>query len=132
MISVAEILNAICDVKSLKIFEAIFVKALNSEDLSIQLKLSRKELYSRMSRLITLGMVKRKNRKYFLTAFGKIVYDGHVTIKKAAENDYKLRAIDSMDLSSDITKYERSKLIDSLLEDKKIKEILMRDRYFIL
>ena len=132
MISVAEILNAICDVKSLKIFEAIFVKALNSEDLSIQLKLSRKELYSRMSRLITLGMVKRKNRKYFLTAFGKIVYDGHVTIKKAAENDYKLRAIDSMDLSSDITKYERSNLIDSLLDDKKIKEILMRDRYFIL
>ena len=36
-------------------------------------------------------MVKRKNRKYFLTAFGKIVYDGHVTIKKAAENDYRLK-----------------------------------------
>lgn len=72
-------------------------------------------------------MVKRKNKKHFLTAFGKIVYDAHITIKKAAENDYKLRAIDSMDLSSDITKYERSKLIDSLLDDKKIKEILMRD-----
>jgi hypothetical protein len=132
LISVAEILNAICDVKSLKIIEAIFVKALNSEDLCIQLQLSRKELYSRMSRLITLGMVNRKNRKHFLTAFGKVVYDGYVTINKAAENDYKLRAIDSMDLSSDITKYERSKLIDSLLDDKKIKEILMRDRYFIL
>ena len=37
-----------------------------------------------------------------------------------------------MDLSSDITKYERSNLIDSLLDDKKIKEILMRDRYFML
>ena len=48
-------------------------------------------------------------------------------LKKRAENDYKLRAIDSMDLSSDITKYERSKLIDSLLDDKKIKEILLRD-----
>ncbi len=80
-----------------------------------------------MSRLIRLGIVKRKNKKHFLTAFGKIVYDGHVTIKKAAENDYKLRAIDSMNLSSDITKYERSKLIDSLLDDKKIKEILLRD-----
>jgi predicted transcriptional regulator len=127
LISVTEILDAICDLKSLRLFEAIYVKGLDSEDLSVQLKLSRKEFYSRMSRLIKLGMVKRKNKKHFLTAFGKIVYDGHMTIKKAAENDYKLRAIDSMDLSSDITKYERNKMIDSLLDDKKIKEILMRD-----
>ncbi|MGI8834370.1 MAG: hypothetical protein ACR2IS_17260 [Nitrososphaeraceae archaeon] len=127
MISVAEILDAICDPKSLKLFEAIYAKGLNSEDLSVQLKLSRKEFYSRMSRLIKLGMVKRKNKKHFFTAFGKVVYDGHITIKKAAENDYKLRAIDSMDLSSEITKYERSKLIDSLLDDKKIKEIILRD-----
>ena len=127
MISVAEIFDAICDPKSLKLFEAIYLKGLNSEDLSVQLKLSRKEFYSRMSRLTKLGIVKRKNKKHFLTAFGKVVYDGHITIKKAAENDYKLRAIDSMDLSSDITKYERSKLIESLLDDKKIKEILLRD-----
>ena len=127
MITVTEILDAICDTKSLKLFETISVKGLNSEDLSVQLKLSRKEFYSRMSRLIKLGMVRRKNKKHFLTAFGKIIFDGHITIKKAAENDYKLRAIDSMDLSSDITKYERSKLIDSLLDDKKIKEILLRD-----
>jgi hypothetical protein len=126
LITVAETWDAICDTKSLKLFEAISVKGLNSEDLSVQLKLSRKEFYSRISRLTKLGMVKRKNQKHFLTAFGKIVYDGLITIKKAAENDYKLRAIDSMDLS-DITKYERSKLIDSLLEDKKIKEILLRD-----
>jgi predicted transcriptional regulator len=125
--SVAEILDAICDPKSLKLFEAIAVKGLNSEDLSVQLKLSRKEFYSRMSRLIKLGMVKRKNKEHFLTAFGKIVYEGHITIKKAAENDYKLRAIDSMNLTSEITKYERSKMIDSLLDDKKIKEILLRD-----
>ena len=127
MITVAETLDAICDTKSLKLFEDISVKGLNSEDLSVQLNLSRKELYSRTSRLTKLGMVKRKNKKHFLTAFGKIVYDGHITIKKAAENAYMLRAIDSMDLSSDITKYERSKLIESLLDDKKIKEILLRD-----
>jgi len=127
LISVAEIFDAICDPKSLKLFEAIYLKGLNSEDLSVQLKLSRKEFYSRMSRLTKLGIVKRKNKKHFLTAFGKVVYDGHITIKKAAENDYKLRAIDSMNLSSDITKYERSKLIDSLLDDKKIKEILLRE-----
>ena len=127
LVSVAEILDAICDDKSLKLFNAIATKGGNSGDLSVQLKLSRKEYYSRMSRLMKTGIVKRKNGKHFLTAFGKIVYDGHITIKKAAENAYMLRAIDSMDLSSDITKYERSKLIESLLDDKKIKEILLRD-----
>jgi len=125
--SVAEILDAICDTKSLILFEVISVKGLNSKDLCVQLKLSHKEFYSRMSRLIKLGMVKRKNRKHFLTAFGKVVYDGQITIKKAVENDYMLRALDSMDLSSEITKCEWSKLIDSLLDDKKIKEILLRD-----
>jgi len=126
--SVAEILDAICDAKSLKLFEAISVKGLNSEDLSVQLNhLSPQEFYSRMSRLMKVGMVKRKNRKHFLTAFGKVVYDGHITIRKAVENDYKLRAIDSMDLSSEITKCEWSKLIDGLLDDQKIKAILLRD-----
>lgn len=127
LVSVAEILDAIGDDKSLKIFEAIAVRGQKSEDLSVQLDLSRKEFYSRMSRLTKLGMVKRKNRKHFLTAFGKVVYDGNTTIRKAAENDYKLRAIDSMDLSPDITKNERGKLIDSLLDDQKIKEILLRE-----
>lgn len=125
--SVSEILESICDPKSLKLLQAISVKGLKSEDLAVQFRLSRKEFYSRMSRLIKLGMVKRKNKEHFLTAFGEVVFDGFVTIRKAAENDYKLRAIDSINLSSDIAKYERSKMIDSLFEDKKIKEILLRD-----
>ena len=49
MVSVVEILRAIYDVKSLKLFNTIATKGGNSEDLSVQLKLSRKEYYSRMS-----------------------------------------------------------------------------------
>lgn len=126
MVSVVEILEAISDVKSLKLFNTIATKGGNSEDLSVQLKLSRKEYYSRMSRLMKTGMVKRKNGKHFLTAFGKVVYDAQVTVKKAVESYWKLKAIDSIDLSDEITVKEREKLIQTLLDDVEIREILSK------
>jgi predicted transcriptional regulator len=126
MVSVVEILEAISDVKSLKLFNTIATKGGNSEDLSVQLKLSRKEYYSRMSRLMKTGMVKRKNGKHFLTAFGKIVYDALITVKKAVESYWKLKAIDSIDLSDEITVKERDKLIHTLLDDVEIREILSK------
>lgn len=126
MVSVVEILEAISDVKSLKLFNTIATKGGNSEDLSVQLKLSRKEYYSRMSRLMKTGMVKRKNGKHFLTAFGKIVYDAQITVKKAVESYWKLKAIDSIDLSDEITVKERDKLIYTLLDDVEIREILSK------
>lgn len=126
MVSVVEILEAISDVKSLKLFNTIATKGGNSENLSVQLKLSRKEYYSRMSRLMKTGMVKRKNGKHFLTAFGKIVYDAQVTVKKAVESYWKLKAIDSIDLSDEITVKERDKLIQTLLDDVEIREILSK------
>ena len=126
MVSVVEILEAISDVKSLKLFNTIATKGGNSEDLSVQLKLSRKEYYSRMSRLMKTGIVKRKNGKHFLTAFGKVVYDAQVTIKKAVESYWKLKAIDSIDLSDEITVKERDKLIQTLLDDVEIREILSK------
>jgi predicted transcriptional regulator len=126
MVSVVEILEAISDVKSLKLFNTIATKGGNSEDLSVQLKLSRKEYYSRMSRLMKTGMVKRKNGKHFLTAFGKIVYDAQVTVKKAVESYWKLKAIDSIDLSDEITVKERDKLIQTLVDYVEIREILSK------
>ena len=126
MVSVVEILHAIYDVKSLKLFNTIATKGGNSEDLSVQLKLSRKEYYSRMSLLMKTGIVKRKNGKHFLTAFGKVVYDAQVTIKKAVESYWKLKAIDSIDLSDKITVNERDKLIHTLIDDVEIREMLSK------
>jgi hypothetical protein len=71
-------------------------------------------------------MVKRKNGKHFLTAFGKVIYDAQVTVKKAVESYWKLKAIDSIDLSDEITVKERDKLIHTLLDDVEIREILSK------
>ncbi len=79
-----------------------------------------------MSRLMKTGLVKRKNGKHYLTAFGKVIFDAELILGKAVDNNWRLRAIDSIDLSNDITMNERSKLIDSIVDDLKIKEIVLR------
>ena len=126
MVSVAQILHVICDDKSLKLFNAVSTKGGNSEELLVQIKLTRREYYSRMSRLMKTGMVKRKNGVLFLTAFGKVVYEAQKTIIKAVEYDWKLKAIDSVNLSDGISANERERLVDTLIEDKEVKEILLR------
>ena len=39
-----------------------------------------------MSRLTRVGIIKRKNGKYSLTSFGKIVYDAETMIEDAVRN----------------------------------------------
>ena len=42
----------------------------------------------------------RRNSKYFLTSFGKVVYKAHVLIGKAIQIYWKLKAIDTIQMSS--------------------------------
>ncbi len=68
----------------------------------------------------------RKNRKYFLTSYGKVVYEAHMLIGMALQNYWKLKAIDSMlsDTNYEISGEERKRVIDTLIESDTIKEIL--------
>jgi predicted transcriptional regulator len=129
MVSVTEILDTICDDKSLKLFNAIATKGGNSGDLLLQVKLSNKEFYSRMSRLIKMGMVKRKNGRHFLTAFGKVIYEAQKTVSKAVEYYWNFKAIDAVDSSNDISVNERENLIDTLIDDLEIKAILSPNHF---
>src|SRR6266496_3454224 len=71
--TVANILNAISDDKSLALFNII---ANHSSDFRIsKANLTCKQYYSRISNLIKSDLISRKNKRYFLTSFGKIVYD---------------------------------------------------------
>jgi hypothetical protein len=53
-----------------------------------------------------------------------VVYDAQTIIEKAVNNYWKLKAVDSLEMSEDLPKEERLKLIDNLLDNKDIKEIL--------
>ncbi len=122
--STASVLRTIADDKSLELFTTVALETIDSKNLKNRTKLTRKQYYSRLSRMTSAGLVRRKNSKYILTTFGRIVYDSKVTIENALHNYWKLKAIDSLETSNEVPKEEQQKLIETLLDNEKIKGIL--------
>jgi hypothetical protein len=122
----AKVLKSISDEESLELFRSIGTNGSDSVSLRNKIKITRKQYYSRMSRLMKVGLIKRKNGKHTLTAFGKVIYDTQITIEDAINSYWKLKAIDSLEVSDDLPLVERKKLIDSLIENINIREILAK------
>jgi hypothetical protein len=83
-----------------------------------------------MSGLVNAGLVIRKNGNYFVTSFGKIVYDAQLMIGKAVESYWKLKALESFDISSagpQLPAEEYNRIIDTLMNgNDEIKDILRK------
>lgn len=122
----ATVLRAIADDKSLELFKTISQGTIDSENLKSKTKLTRKQYYSRLSRMTKAGLVRKKSGKYLLTAFGKIVHDAQTTVDNALISYWKLKAIDSLEMSNELPKEEQQKLIDALLDNQELKGILVK------
>jgi Mn-dependent DtxR family transcriptional regulator len=124
-ITVADILDAISDARALAVYKTIAIEKPNSNLLITKMRLTRKQYYSRISRLTKTGLVKRENGRYSLTSFGKVIYDIQITIEVALENFWKLKAIDSLQAAdSTLSKEEQTKVLDVLIQNDKIKEVV--------
>jgi hypothetical protein len=128
--SISLILKKISDDKTLTLFNSI---AVSNGDRYIPLKemnLTTKQYYSRVSGLLNAGLIKRHKGKYFLTLLGKVVYDCQLTIGKALTYHWKLKAIESIEMSasvkSGLPEGELAQLIDTLIDNRQIKDILMK------
>lgn len=122
----ATVLRAIADDKSLELFKTIAQGTIDSENLKNKTKLTRKQYYSRLSRMTKAGLVRKKSSKYLLTAFGRIVHDAQTTVDNALISYWKLKAIDSLEMSNELPKEEQQKLIDALLDNQELKGILVK------
>lgn len=122
----ATVLRTISDDRSMDLFRTIAQNSIDSESLKNKTKLTRKQYYSRLSRMTKAGLVRKKSGKYTLTAFGKVVYDSQVTVDNALTNFWKLKAIDSLEMSNELPKEEQQKLIDTLLDNQELKGILVK------
>lgn len=120
----ATILRTIADDKSLELFKTIAQGTIDSENLKDKTKLTRKQYYSRLSRMTKAGLVRKKSGKYLLTTFGRIVYGAQTTVETALTSYWKLKAIDSLEMSNELPKEEQQKLICALLDNQDIKGIL--------
>jgi predicted transcriptional regulator len=128
--SIAFIIRKLSDDKALVLFNSIAVSTSKNER-SIPLKemnLSTKQYYSRISGLLNAGLVKRHKGKYFLTLLGKVVYESQMIIGKTLSYYWKLKALESIEMSaaSDLPEEEKTQLIDALIDNDYIKNILLK------
>ena len=75
-----------------------------------------------------VGLIKRSKGKFSLTTLGTVVYHAQIEIEKAVKNYWKLKAIDSIQSSTDIGEQERVKLIKTILDDSTIENVLVKNR----
>jgi hypothetical protein len=124
--SIANILKAIADDRSLVLFNTIAIAGGDSDILITRLGVTRKQFYSRMSALQKTGLISRKNRQYVLTSLGLIVYDAQMMIGRATNTYWKLKAIDSLETEHMLPADERNKIINTLIDNQDIIKILVK------
>jgi predicted transcriptional regulator len=117
---IINVIKSISNAKSIELFGFIALTKQDTDILISKTKLTRKQYYSRMSSLSKAGLVKRKDGKYTLTTFGKVIYDSIATMENAINYYWKLKAIDSLEISKDIPAEERKKILDNLIGDQHI------------
>ena len=130
------ILRKISDHETLTLFNTIALSNADSEHLK-GMNMTAKKYYSRISRLMDSGLIKRHKGKYSLTLLGKIVYGTHMTINQTLNYYWKLKAIESIQEASTsgtgvrLGEKELSKLIDILIDNHQIKDILIKELHIL-
>ena len=124
--SLANVLKSISDDKSLSIFQAIADVNSNGEISIKKLGISRKQYYSRISAMMETGLIKKRNGRYYLTAFGKVIYCSIMIAKNALGNYYNLKGVEATEAQNNLSNEEFSKLVDALIGNQQIKEFLTK------
>jgi predicted transcriptional regulator len=127
VISKVKVFDTITDRKTLSILKMIASSNSKSDLVITELRLTRKQFYSRMSLLLKEGLVKRHQGRYFLTSFGKVsqfaLMKLEQTIDEAVKGYWTLKVIDLM-LESSITREECKRIISTLTNNEEIKNAL--------
>ena len=143
----ASIMKSLSDDKSLELFNIIASinstfgdvystdkrGSINTQLLTSKVNLTRKQYYSRISNLISSGLVTRSNGKYKLTSLGRVAHSANALLDQAIHDHWKLKAVDALESksSSGILDEEREKIIDMLIDNYELKGIVSskRSRY---
>ena len=120
-----EILKMVTNENTLKILNQIIDNNNNNNNykdgntLSLsKIGLTRKQFYTKLNELITRGIIKREKGKYYLTTFGKIVYDLTFEymrkLDSVIEDCWKFKALDLLDISDEFTNDEKRKMMEHM------------------
>ena len=123
-VSNLDVLEAFSDQLSVDIITAISKHCTNSDDLMQMLNITRKQFYTRSSRLLKIGIISRKDGEIILTSFGRLVYKAQTTIATAFSHSSELRMIDAIKSHSGMSEYEQKRIIDKLLDESELKRLI--------
>jgi hypothetical protein len=115
---------SVSDAKSINLLTKILGAEFDSQALQSETGLTTKALYIRLTRFLRAGIVTRRNGKYSLTSFGKIVYHAQDLIAIALSNYWRLSALDSLTMLHGLPIAEYNKICERLLSDQRIKKTL--------
>jgi hypothetical protein len=126
-VTVEKSLKALSDDKALILFEMIARQELHPYNVMTKMGLTKRQYYSRMLSMLAAGLIWRKNGVYSVTSFGKVVYKAQTLIGKAVSLQWKLSAIDSIEMNSTaLLQEELDKLMNLLIDNDEIREIIVQ------
>ena len=123
-VSNLDVLEAISDQLSIDIIAAISKHATNPDDLLQMLNITRKQFYTRSSRLLKIGIISQKGGEIILTSFGRLVYKAQSKIATAFSHISELTMIDAIKSHSGMSEDELKRIIDKLLDDSELKNLV--------
>jgi len=124
-ISNLHLLELLSDQISVNLLNAIAKDVTNSENLIQLLNVTRKQYYDRSTRLLNIGLIRRKNGEFYLTSFGQLVHNSQLKIASALKHSSHLRAIDVLISDPRIPKDQQKILIDNLIDDPELKRLIV-------
>ena len=130
-----DVLRALANPIGLKLFKLIATNAtstdssqvITSDFLNSQTKVTRKQFYSNMSRLVNkTGLIFKKSGRYTLSNYGKVVFQGLDIINRGSECFWALKALDKNEISSaGIPAEQMLEISARLIEDEDIRMMIV-------
>jgi hypothetical protein len=124
--SIINVYKALSNESSVRLFTSIANSNNGTQFSMTDFSLSKVQYYNKINNLRSAGLIFKLKGKYNVTSFGKVIFTLVKMLDKAAQEHWKLQAIDVMN-SAKAMGTDKSKVIDILLDDIEIKEILLKE-----
>jgi hypothetical protein len=124
--SIINVYKALSNESSVRLFTSIANSNNGTQFSMTEFSLSKHQYYDKINDLRSAGLIFKLKGKYNVTSFGKVIFTLVKMLDKAAQEHWKLQAIDVMN-SAKAMGTDKSKVIDILLDDIEIKEILLKE-----
>jgi hypothetical protein len=126
--NLVKVLDVLSDPKACQILERTYVAnddGVEGHVIANHANLSPSGFYRLTLSLREHNMIERKNQRYFITFFGRAVFNAKRLVQKAIDNYHKLNVIDTLEEQEQIPQTELNKLIEIFIDDHQLKDILI-------